>query len=219
MKSKDKKNMDQEMDQEVDVVKGSNPEKLLESLEEERDVLRARCEKMKTLLEEKEEQHLRARADLENFRKRSLREKQQAQLMAKRDLLTAILPMMDALDLAIKHGAETADSSTLLEGVKAARDSVELSLASQNVERIVTEGNYSVDLHQADIAIPSSQHQDGEIIEELRSGYRIGEFVARHASVIVAKNPQVPAENIASEAEFEETDSQTESSQPLPAEE
>ncbi len=214
-----KNKSDNKNDPEAIVMKGNSPEKLLEILEEERDVLRGECEKLKTELEEKEEQHLRARADLENFRKRSVREKQQAQLMAKRDLLTAILPMMDALDLAIKHGSESGDSNTLLEGVKAARDSMEVSLVSQNVERIATKGNYSVDLHQADIAIPSSEYADGEIIEELRSGYRIGEFVVRHASVIVAKNPTNVSEENFQEADFEELDNETEDPQPFSAEE
>jgi molecular chaperone GrpE len=157
-------------------------EELLGVLESERDKLRAERD-------EKDQLHLRAAADLENLRKRVSRERPAISAQAKRDLVAAILPSVDALDLAIRHASEDADIGAFLEGVRAARDALEAALATEGIERIPVEGCYDPHLHQVDAAIPSPGHADGAIIEELRAGYRIGDLVARHASVVVAKAP------------------------------
>jgi len=181
----------------VDEGRGRSLEEMLGVLESERDKLRSERD-------EKNEAHLRACADLDNLRKRVARERTMLSAQAKRDVVSAILPTIDALDLAIKHAAEDSDVSAFLEGVKAARDSLESALAGQGVERIPVEGVYDPELHQVDAAIPSPDHQDGAIIEELRAGYRIGDLVARHASVVVAKSPPPKAEPEGAAADDEE---------------
>jgi molecular chaperone GrpE len=89
-----------------------------------------------------------------------------------------------------------------MEGVGAARDSLESALANQGIERISTEGSYNPELHQADAVIPNAELDDGSIIEELRSGYRIGDLVARHASVVVSKKPPRQDESEIESGEF-----------------
>jgi molecular chaperone GrpE len=168
----------------------TSPQELLGVLEAERDKLRAERD-------EKHELHLRARADLDNFRRRVSRERPLLGAQAKRDLVAAILPAVDALDLAIRHAAEDADVGAFLEGVKAARDSLESALASEGVERIPAEGVYDTELHQVDAVLPNTGQPDGTIVEELRAGYRVGELVARHSSVVVAKAP--PAKDAGTE--------------------
>jgi len=156
------------------------PEEFLGVLEAERDKLRAERD-------EKHELHLLARADLENFRKRTSRERPLLTARAKRDIVAAILPAVDALDLAIRHASEDADVGAFLEGVRAARDSLEAALAAEGVERIPAEGTYDPELHQVDAVLPGTGQPDGTIVEELRAGYRVGDLVARHSCVVVAK--------------------------------
>jgi molecular chaperone GrpE len=158
------------------------------------DEQEAEREKLKAERDQKHDLHLRARADLDNFRKRVARDRPLIAAQAKRDLVAALLPAIDALDLALGHAAEAAEVGALLEGVKAARDSMESALASQGVERISAEGAYNPELHQAGAVVESADQPDGTIIEELRAGYRIGDLVARHAVVVVSKAPSTEAE-------------------------
>jgi len=150
--------------------------------EKEMEELRAERDRLQDL-------HLRARAELENFRKRAARERLQAAAAAKRDLVAALLPALDALELAVRHGEEDPDAGALLEGVRAARDSIARALAAQGVERIRAEGGYDPDLHEARAVAETAELPDGHIVEELRPGYRVGGLVARHSEVVVAKRP------------------------------
>jgi molecular chaperone GrpE len=146
------------------------------------------AEQLAAELGRQRELHLRARADLDNFRKRSARDRPLISAQVKRDLVAALLPAIDALDLAIRHADEDADLGGFLEGVRAARDSIESALAAQGVERIPAEGSYDPELHNAQAVVPTAEHPDGAILEELRAGYRVGKLVARHTEVVVAKN-------------------------------
>ncbi len=157
---------------------------------EQVEALLAERDQLKAERDEKHDQHLRARAELDNFRKRAARERSRLAAAAKRDLVAALLPALDALDLAVRHGDE--GPGELLEGVRHARDALEAALAAQGVERIPAGGSYDPDLHQADAVVQTDQYPDGAIVEELRPGYRVGNLVARHSSVVVAKKPPEP---------------------------
>jgi molecular chaperone GrpE len=178
---------------------GQDLEELLGILEAERDKLRAERD-------EKHELHLKARADLDNFRKRAARERPLLSAQVKRDLVSALLPSIDALDLAIKHASEDTDVGAFLEGVRSARDSIEKALAAQGVERIPVDGGFDPELHHAQAAVPSPDHPDGQIIEELRAGYRVGDLVARYSEVVVAKRPAGAAGPQADEADDREAE-------------
>lgn len=169
---------------------GPDEESVEAEVREQVEALLAERDQLKTERDETHDRHLRARAELDNFRKRAARERAGMAAAAKRDLVAALLPALDALDLAVRHGDEGAGE--LLEGVKHARDSLEAALAAQGVERIPTGGAYDPDLHQADAVVQTDQHPEGSIVEELRPGYRVGNLVARHSSVVVAKKPPEP---------------------------
>jgi molecular chaperone GrpE len=152
--------------------------------------LRAQVERLAAELAAKHDAHLRALADHDNYRKRVIRDRAQQAEEAKRDFLAAVLPSIDALDLAIRHGADGPDAAALLEGLAAARQSLETAMRSQGVERIPVDRGFNPALHHAQAVVPSNDHEDGAIVEEIRSGYRIGNLVVRHASVVVAKRPE-----------------------------
>ncbi len=155
------------------------------------EALLAERDQLKTQRDEQHDQHLRARAELDNFRKRAARERPVLAAAAKRDLLAALLPALDALDLAVSHGAESPDAAALLEGVRAARDAFEQALAYQGIERIpASQGDlFDPEIHHAGGTVEADACPDNTIVKELLSGYRIGSLVARHSSVLVAKRP------------------------------
>lgn len=160
-----------------------------DEVREQVEELLAERDRLRSERDRKHELHLRARADLENLRKRAARERPQAAAAAKRDLVAALLPALDALDLAVKHGQQGSEPGALLKGLKAARDAIQGALAAQGVERIPADGSYDPELHQADAVVETAEFPDGSIVEELRPGYRVGGLVARHSSVLVAKRP------------------------------
>jgi molecular chaperone GrpE len=150
------------------------------------------------------DQFLRAKAELANVLKRAEREREQAALRVRRDFVKALLPALDALELAIKHGAE--GSPALLDGLKAARDALAKALASQGAERIPAEPGqgFDPDLHHVQGAVERAEVPDGTILEEIRPGYRVGKLVARHGEVMVSKRPgpqkSAPAEKAGPDA-------------------
>jgi molecular chaperone GrpE len=161
--------------------------------------LAAERERLAGELAEKTRQHLRALADHDNYRKRVARERQEISAAAKRELVAEILPALDALNLAIRHASEASSAEGLLEGVTAARDALERALVQQGAERIPASGGFDPDLHCVQAAVERDDLPDGEIIEELRPGYRFGKLVVRHSEVVVAKRPAGKAESRASE--------------------
>jgi molecular chaperone GrpE len=168
---------------------GPDPAETPESLDQAEREEFARIE---AELAKANDQHLRARAELANYQKRVERDRLLASQGAKRDFIRALLPALDALNLAIKHAGP--EAGALIEGVKAARDAFEKALASQGAERIASTGTWNPDLHQPQAAVEHADLPEGTIIEEIRPGYKVGGLVARHGEVVVSKRPAEKAQ-------------------------
>lgn len=162
-----------------DEAAGGGRDAEIEALQAERDKLADQC--------------LRARAETSNCLKRAERDRARAAALAKRDLVAALLPALDALELAIRHGQ--AELAGLRAGVEAARDALVQALAAQGVERIPAEPGrgYDPDLHHVQASVERADLAEGAIVEELRTGWRVGALVARHGEVVVARRPAAPA--------------------------
>ncbi len=131
---------------------------------------------------------LRKTAEFDNYRKRIDRERQQVSEAAAADLLAELLPLVDDLERALR-----ADPGT--EGVDAYRRGVEL-IHRQLLEVLRKRGVRPVDavgtdfdphFHQAVSHEAAEGHRDGEVIEEFRRGYMLGDRLLRPAMVKVAK--------------------------------
>jgi molecular chaperone GrpE len=133
---------------------------------------------------------LRATAEFDNYRKRVERDRAQLADFAIAELLKDVLPVVDDLERALsaKPAAETAA------GVAGYRTGVELIhrqllelLRKRKVTPIEALGaDFDPNVHQAVSQEPSSTHRDGEVIEELRRGYLLGDRLLRPAMVKVA---------------------------------
>ena len=131
---------------------------------------------------------LRKTAEFDNFRKRTERERQALADAAAADLLEDLLPLLDDLERALK-----AESGT--EGAEAYRKGVELIhlrltdiLRKRGVRPIEAVGaDFDPHFHQAVAHEPSPAHREGEVIEEFRRGYMLGDRLLRASMVKVAK--------------------------------
>jgi len=131
----------------------------------------------------------RAAAELANFKRR-----QEEQLKLQRDrikgeVLEGVISALDDLDLAFQNVPEEIDGQLVgwVEGFRLVQRKLNKVLDDQNVMPINTEGEFDPNIHEAVSYEESNDHDEGQIIGELRKGYQIGSRVLRPALVRVAK--------------------------------
>lgn len=148
------------------------------------------------LLAEKQEAYdlaLRARAELENFRKRMQREKEEFLQHANADLMRSLLPALDGFDRALKHRDAHAPAK-FYEGLELIHRQLVETLGRAGLRAVKTKGEiFDANLHQAVETVESDQHRDHEIVEELQKGYMLKQRLLRPAIVKVAVAPKKAA--------------------------
>jgi molecular chaperone GrpE len=149
---------------------------------------------LRARIEELNDRHLRAVAELRNFRRRADTENQEAVRYASADLIRALLPIMDDLERSLAAVPED-ESSALAEGVRLVHQNLVKVLQTHHVERIESQGQpFDPSLHEAMMQQPSDEHPPSTVIEEYQSGYKLWDRVLRHAKVIVSKQSEGAAE-------------------------
>jgi molecular chaperone GrpE len=134
---------------------------------------------------------LRITAEFDNYRKRVDRERRELAEFAAADLIRELLPVIDDLERAL---AAAPDAAADTPAVERYRSGVELIhrqlldlLRKRNVIPIEAEGaDFDPHVHQAVAREASADHREGEILEELRRGYKLGDRLLRPAMVKVA---------------------------------
>lgn len=130
---------------------------------------------------------LRARADLDNYRKRVIREKEESLRYANMTLLEKLLPILDNFDLGVDSARSAGGGDTVVAGFEMVRRQLEDFLRDHNVEPIVTEGSaFDPNLHDAMGSEPSDIVPEGHVIRQLRKGYKLRDRLLRPASVFVS---------------------------------
>lgn len=130
---------------------------------------------------------LRKIAEFENYRKRTLKEKTELILNGGEKAITAILPVLDDMERALKNKPEGGDAAAILEGVELIFKKFSSILEHQGVRRIETEGaDFNVDLHEAIAQLPApSDELKGKVLDCTLTGYTMNDKVIRHAQVVV----------------------------------
>ena len=142
------------------------------------------------LLREKDELQdrlLRTVAEFDNYRKRIDRERrdQSSALMA--DAIEELLPIIDNLERALEAPAGS-DADQFRTGVELIHRQMADLLRQRGVTPIETAGaDFDPRFHQAMVQEVSAEHREGEVMEEFRTGYMLGERLLRAAMVKVAK--------------------------------
>jgi len=131
---------------------------------------------------------LRKTAEFDNFRKRTDRERQAQAEAAAADLLEELLPLIDDLERALQTEAGTEGAAAYRRGVELIHRSLMEILRKRGVRPIEALGaDFDPYYHQAVAHEPSSEHREGEIVEEFRRGYMLGDRLLRPSMVKVAK--------------------------------
>ena len=131
---------------------------------------------------------LRLAAEFENYRKRVERDRRDVADLAAADAVQDLLPIIDNLERALQ--AEGSDAQSLRKGVELIHRQMLELLRKRNVTTIDALGaDFDPNVHEAVAHEESDVHRDGEVMEELQRGYRLGERLLRAAMVKVAKRP------------------------------
>lgn len=139
-------------------------------------------------LRDAQDRLLRAQAELENFRKRSRREYEEAQRYREIDLLRDLLPVLDNVHRAIEAADKTDDIDSLRSGFRMVAHQVEKLLGSHGCLTIETDGApFDPTIHDAILQQPAPGVAAGTIVGTATKGYRLHDRVVRPAQVIVAK--------------------------------
>ena len=130
-------------------------------------------------------------AELENFKRRALRERDEGIRFAKEDFARDILPIVDNLERAVTHAQGGGNGKPLIEGVELVLKGLLDVLGKHGVEQISAVGQpFDPGKHEAMAQIESEQHQPNTVVEEYHKGYTVQDRLLRPALVSVAKAPE-----------------------------
>ena len=159
--------------------------KATESNTEEIAKLNAELETAKQTAADAKDQLLRVMAEYDNFRKRTEKEKAAIYDNAVKDAVAEILNVADTMEMALAH--KDCEADDLRKGVEMIEKNLHAALTKLKVEPIGAEGDpFDPELHQAVSHIENEDLGENVIAQVYRKGYRIGDKIIRHATVVVA---------------------------------
>ena len=154
-----------------------------EEVESEIDTLQAEIAGLK-------DKYARVHADFDNIKKRLEKEKYQALEYAQEKFAKDLIPVVDALGMAIDATNSEADAEELLEKLK---EGVELTLKQflsvlekQGITQVGEDEPFDPNIHHAVQQMDSAEHESGEIVQTFQKGYRYKDRTLRDAMVIIA---------------------------------
>ena len=144
-------------------------------------------------LAEAKDRTLRVAADLENFRKRALKDREDAHHFGHQNLVKDLLPSVDNLERAVDHARKGGEESAsgLLEGVELVLRELHSVLAKHGVTPIEALGQpFDPSLHEAMAQVPDGSQPPGTVVEVFQRGYQLRTRLLRPARVVVSKRPE-----------------------------
>ena len=141
------------------------------------------------MVNEEKDRYLRLAAEFDNYRKRTLKEKAELIKNGAEKTMTAILPVLDDFERALKNLEANEATQAMKEGVELIYNEFNKVLAQEGLQKIETEGkDFDVDFHEAIALIPApSEDLKGKILDCVQAGYMLNEKVIRHSKVAVAQ--------------------------------
>ena len=177
-------------------------------LQDELLELREKFQSKEKESQENYERYLRQVAEVDNFKKRVNREKEEAIRYANENLIRALLPVIDNLERAIAHAQGGGNGKPLVDGVEMVLRGLLDVFSKYGVAQVPAVGaHFDPGKHEAMAQVESTEHKPNTIIDEHHKGYLFRDRLLRPALVTVAKAPQdKDAQNGQSEVEKGRTD-------------
>ena len=169
--------------------KPSENELKLNELQDQVLVLTKENDSLKKDMDDAKDQSLRSLAELENVKRRKEQEKTEAIKFANERLITDLLPILDAFDLAMGHSEQqqSEEIKAVVTGFEMIKKQIQQFLEKCGVERIVAlDQPFDPNLHQGISQEPHPDKELNTIVKEMQPGYRLNERVIRPSMVVVS---------------------------------
>lgn len=151
-------------------------------------------------VKDEHEKMLRAVADLENYKKRAAKEKEEVQKFGSEKLLRDFLPVVDNFDRALEHARTSGDLESLKKGVEMTRKLFEDTLGKHGVKGFSSKGEpFDPNRHEAMSAAETDELPPNHVHSEYLRGFTLNDRLIRPALVVVSK-AKTPAEAPSTEA-------------------
>ncbi len=158
-----------------------------ESLSDREQKLLEELDQVKQEAEENYNRFLRAQADFDNYRRRTVKEKEEMNKYASLRLIEALLPVVDNFERAIEAGKNQTDQDALMEGIHMVFRQLMQVLEQEEVKVIEAVGKpFDPNYHQAVMQVESEKHESGVVVEEFQKGYIMKDRVIRPSMVKVS---------------------------------
>jgi molecular chaperone GrpE len=140
-----------------------------------------------------DDRYLRLLADFENFRKRTLRERNDVYRVANEEFIQELLPVLDHFELALEAARRAGAAPAILDGFNMVSEQWMTVMKKFGVEPIEAEGQvFDPTRHEAISHLASDTVPDHAVIQQTRRGYRLGDKLLRAAQVVVSSGPALP---------------------------
>ena len=157
--------------------------KKIKKLESELEALRRQLEKAEAKAAESDDKYMRMLAEYDNFRKRSIKERENCYADAHADAVNAVLPVLDNLERAAMYS----EAEAVAKGLELTLKSFTETFERLGIHEIESMGKtFDPNIHNAVMHIDDDAYGEGEIVEVLQKGYIKGDRVIRYAMVKVA---------------------------------
>ncbi len=144
-------------------------------------------DKFKEELSQANDKYLRLYAEFDNFRRRTIKEREEARKTEGKELIVALLPVLDDFERALRATENATEVAPVREGVILIQNKLKNILSQKGLKEMQSIGaEFNADIHEAITSIPApTDDMKGKVIDEMEKGYELNERVVRFAKVIV----------------------------------
>lgn len=190
MEKDNKDNIDElndiKTDEQEELKDGTEKDETLDNIADESEEMLTKISSLEAQLKDLQNKDLRLQAEFDNFRKRTIKEKESIYTSAQADCITPLLSVLDNLERALESAK---DDDNLGKGIKLVVDQFYDTLKKIGVVEIESEGKtFDPNCHNAINVIEDENFDHNTICQVLQKGYKLKDTVIRHAMVVVA-NP------------------------------
>ena len=154
---------------------------------EEKNEFEIKAEQLENEKAEVTDNYRRLAAEFDNYRKRTIREKDEIYKNSTASLLEAFLPVIDSMEMAKTSVDDNAEKAALKKGIELVYRQFREALDKLDIDEIECLGeNFDPEMHNAIMHVTDETHGENEVIEVLQKGYVFKDKVIRHSLVKVA---------------------------------
>ena len=185
-KKENKENLEDDLQDELESSKANQNDNTHD--EEANDRLESKLQEAYGKQDDLQNKYLRVHADLENIKKRSIKEREEAVQRTRSQIIGDLLPIIDSFKMGLSEASKHENAKTYVEGFSMAMDLMESTLNEYGLYAVEsTNKTFDPKVHDAISYETNDTVEEGIVISTIREGYKLGDKLLRPASVILSK--------------------------------